>query len=150
MSVLKNPSRFCLFCYKSTESSVETNESSDKIKIFTKVLNRLQNADFRLIDNLPDKQLDINELLVSCSKCQRTIIEICETFHKIKTLELQLDWKFDKLKEKISYANKVPSRWVNVNKDLDELYQNDPSKKSATQSKIRELRRNVINAGNRK
>ncbi len=154
MSMLKTSTCFCLSCYKNIESSVKTQMKSDSIQIFTQVLNRLTkllNTDVCLFeDKLLEKLNDINELLVYCANCQRTVVEICETFHTIKTLELQLDWKLDMLKETISYANKVPSRWVNFSNNLEELYPNDPSKKLATQNTIREFRKNVLNAGNRK
>ncbi len=151
MSMLRTSTRFCLLCYKSTDSSVQTEVPSDSIKIFTKVLNRLTktyDTDKCLYENkLLDKINDLDRLLVFCTKCQQTILEICKTFHTIKTLELKLDWKLDKLKDKISYANKVPSRWVNVSKTFDELCQNDTSKKLDTQNSIREFRKNVVNAG---
>lgn len=71
-----------------------------------------------------------------------------ETFHLFKSLELKLNWKLDKLKEKISYANKVPSRWVNVRTALEKFHMNDPSKTLTSQSTIRQFRETIVKAGN--
>lgn len=108
MSGIQSISYFCVFCYKKTENSyLKTDDMSASIKSFTKVLNgftrltktyqNVHKVDNRLLKILSEN----NKLLMYCSKCYAVIIALCKTYHQMKTLELQLDWKLGNLVRKL-------------------------------------------------
>lgn len=140
MSALKNPQRFCVFCYKTLEPSFKSDDSLNGIKKFIKILNshvKVKNSDVFLLETI----CDIDSLLECCTKCKETITTCSDIFHQLKTLELQLDWQLDKLARKINHANKVPARWINFNKILGEHCQDNLGKKVTSQRLIRDLRK---------
>ncbi len=89
-----------------------------------------------------------NKLLECCTKCKENVVTLCEIFHQLKTRELKLDWKLDRLARAIKHANKVPARWINFNNILAEHFQNNLTKKVTGQNQIRKFRQNVLKAGN--
>ncbi len=136
----RNSSGFCLFCYKTIAVSKATVKNSENISKFVKIISRLHKSQEtnRLCTNF-----DTDNLLQCCKKCRGIIEDICEVYHHLKIFELTLDCKLDNLVEEINYANKVPTRWMHVNKVLEEAFQNDIFKKEDCQRKIRKFRQTI-------
>lgn len=64
----------------------------------------------------------------------------------MKLLELQLDLKLDKLVGNLEEANRVPTRWIHLNKVLDETFSRDLVNRKRSQNVIREMRQNIVKA----
>ncbi len=143
MSKPENSSLFCLFCYKSINYSNENSEFAENVNRFVKLLNRFAGQDtYSFFDHF-----DNEKFLGCCHKCEDGMDVFCEIYQQFEVLKLKLDYMLDKMVEKINYANKVPARWIHVNKVLEESFPNDLGKKVESQKRIRKLRQNVIEAG---
>lgn len=148
MSSIKTSSQFCLFCYKIFDDSTRTAVAAHDIKKFLTFLGRFSNCQNNEQEILSGSVCGISKFLNCCSSCKKIIKEYCEIYDKMKLLELQLDLKLNKLVEKINYANKVPTRWISLNKILEEFFQNDLGKQDDCQKFIRSFRQNIVKAGN--
>ncbi len=144
MANFQTVSRFCLFCYKTVVPSTKNPNSSFNINMFDKLLNRFSNQ--QKVNPLIDL-LNTRELLECCDKCENIVNEFCSSFTQLKVLEFKLDYMLAKLVETIDYANKVPARWIHVNKVLEETLQNDMDKKAENQIRVRKFRQNIIKVG---
>ncbi len=152
LPIVSSTSSFCLFCYKTTDSSLETTERSEVIKMFVKNLTRFietREADSLLIRNDSlEKLCAFQNLVTYCIRCRKSIEQFCEKYNQLKILELELDWMLNKLIGKLNHSNKVPSRWVQVIDTLEERFQNDTENKLAIRKSIRDFRQDVVKAGN--
>ncbi len=140
-------SLFCLFCYRTFDHSVKTEESSKDVQKFVRFLNRFVKCRDIEQCTFPDNLQAIHTFLRYCNSCKKTIDKFCEIYHNLKLLELKLDLKLNRLVDKIDHANKIPTRWLSLNKILEEVFPNDKERQAECQNGIRSLRQNVVKAG---
>lgn len=144
MSALHGPPSFCLICYKFLPNCEKSVQTASQIKELIKTVTRFaRNRETDLFSN----NFGVENLLEFCSKCKVIVKEFTEGYHNLVLLEFRLDFLLEKLVNKISYANKVPVRWINVGSVLEETFPNDFNKKVDSQNRIRKFRQNVLEAG---
>ncbi len=140
-------SNFCVFCYKSSDMAAESVNRLNRIELFYKLLGRFS-GDKGLNKLVVTTKKLLGASLKCCIKCEEIIHEFCETYHKFKCLELELDRILNTFGSKVELANRIPTRWANLNKLLDEAFVNDKVKKAMSQKALRKIRQNVVKAGN--
>ncbi len=152
MSSISEYPTFCLFCYKSVSSDVESADNLESIKHFVNQLFRFVGGG-KCSDNAEIIEQDINkftlnsELLNCCEECKITIAEFSQVYHQLKCLELQLDLKLDKLLGVIELSSKIPKRWTNIRKTLEQTMEGNIKKVERNQSLIKGIRQQIIKSG---
>lgn len=122
MVSLEKSARFCVFCYRSGNHSTKTLAESKNLNLFIKLIERFNGqSDTKhktemQLDQL--LQLSLSNLLGCCEGCLVTVNGFCDIYHQFKSLEMQLEWKIDRLVNTIKLANRVPSRISQVIKML--------------------------------
>ncbi len=143
---------FCLFCYKTIQPNDETIESSNKIKTFFNQVNQFvkngQTSSPIVPVALLKKLSFVDNLLNCCTQCKENIEGFFEKYEQLKILEMELDWKLDKLMGEINNSNVLLSRCMHVDKILMNTFQSDLETKNGGRILIKELRQCVVKAGN--
>ncbi len=145
MSFVQNLDLFCIFCYKAVNCTKQTTSSTDSLKKFMTLLSRF--LGWSKTEKLIAKNVEHKLLFKSCKDCSKIAHQFCEQYHQLMLLELQLDLKLDKLVRKLEHANKVPTRWMHLNKVLEKTFPNDLEMRKQSQNDIREFRQSVAKAG---
>ncbi len=144
---------FCIFCYKNITCTEQITSDVERVNKFTKLLGRFVGYGASGVPDNPLAEQDVHGSLSTllfkrCQNCEKITDQFCEHYHQLKLLELQLDLKLNKLKEILEHADKVPTRWIHLNKILEQTYPKDLLNKRLAQNAIRDLRQNVVKAGN--
>lgn len=119
--------KLCTFCYKSV-SRTENKEREKNKELCTKF--------YKQLSSFVNTSLSFKLLceIVCCTDCELLINEFCEINHKIKCLELQLQWKLDTLTKVMKLADKVPSRVKILQQSFVETESNKERKNEETDS----------------
>lgn len=151
MSLLRKTFSVCVFCYRNSTSPANTTNTGLLIKRFVKFVDRFvyNGKDNKLFKQTEMVMAEIpsDNLLNSCEDCKSLLESFCEDYHKIKCLELQLDWKLSKLGKIIKLASLVPSRRSVLNKHLDDIFVHDKDVKERSFKSIKIFRKTVTKAG---
>ncbi len=147
----KTSSSFCVFCYRSNTTSVNKINKDVLIKSFVKFVNRFvgsdkQNNIFNRVKETFASEIPSDNLLNSCDECKLIVKSFCEGYHELKCLEMQLEWKLDKLGRIIQLANLVPSRLSHVKRVFNDVSKQDQDAGQKSHRTMIKFRRAITKA----
>lgn len=118
-SVIKST---CIFCLKSIpeinictqlEDNVSVTETKcwedEEVKLFLKLVYRYVSP----VNQQENKSIT-KIARFCCTSCLGNVKSFNQLYHEMECLKLKLDWKLEKFKNRIEYANRVPSRFHRI------------------------------------